>query len=345
VKPLFIWAGGKNKLLKDYADFLPQNFDKYSEPFLGGGAMFIWAYNKNPNAHFYLNDLNEHIIGVYTAIKENPEDFLNILDKLCEEYLSLPKGEPCKELEKKHKKKYNVVDWKKVFEEVPSKRHYYFMKRNEYQFDYDKWKDNPVEEAANLYFLMKTGFNGIWQTKTWSRKTPPPAEIEKAVGRFNTPCGLLNQGLNEETGNFKEVYEKKDVLAWHKALQNCTLTSRDFKDTFEFIDKDSYVFLDPPYRQLPDEKKQKKPQVKKEKLQYGVSFDDKLQESVLDYFNSAKEKGAYVLLSNRDVGDGFFEKRLRNNKIHPIEVTYTAGRRKKTENGFEAKKAKEILMY
>ena len=44
-------------------------------------------------------------------------------------------------------------------------------------------------------------------------------------------------------------------------------------------------------------------------------------------------------------GDGFFEKRLRNNKIHPIEVTYTAGRRKKTENGFEAKKAKEILMY
>ena len=331
MKPLFIWAGGKNKLLKEYADFLPQNFEKYSEPFLGGGAMFIWAYNKNPNAHFYLNDLNEHIIGVYAAIKENHQDFLSILDKLCEEYLSLPKGEPCKELEKKHKKKYNVVNWKKIFEEVPSKRHYYFMKRNEYQFDYDKWKDNPVEEAANLYFLMKTGFNGIWQTKTWSRKTPPPAEIEKAVGRFNTPCGLLNQGLNEKTGKFKEVYEKKDVLAWHKALQNCTLTSRDFKDTFEFIDKDSYVFLDPPYRGS--------------FTQYGVDFDDKLQESVLDYFNSAKDKGAYVLLSNRDIDDGFFEKRLRNNKIHYIDVTYTAGRRKKTENGFEAKKAKEILMY
>lgn len=331
MKPLFIWAGGKNKLLKDYTDFLPQNFEKYSEPFLGGGAMFIWAYNKNPNAHFYLNDLNEHIIGVYAAIKENPQDFLNILDKLCEEYLSLPRGEPCKELEKKHKKKYNVVNWKKIFEEVPSKRHYYFMKRNEYQFDYDKWKDNPIEEAANLYFLMKTGFNGIWQTKTWSRKTPPPAEIEKAVGRFNTPCGLLNQGLNEKTGKFKEVYEKKDVLAWHKALQNCTLTSRDFKDTFEFIDKDSYVFLDPPYRGS--------------FTQYGVDFDDKLQESVLDYFNSAKDKGAYALLSNRDIDDGFFEKRLRNNKIHYIDVTYTAGRRKKTENGFEAKKAKEILMY
>ena len=261
------------------------------------------------------------------------QNAVNILDKLCEEYLSLPKGEPCKELEKKHKKKYNVVDWKKVFEKVPSKRHYYFMKRNEYQFDYDKWKDNPIEEAANLYFLMKTGFNGIWQTKTWNteKRGTPPTHISKAIGRFNTPCGLLNQGLNEKTGKFKEVYEKKEVLAWHKALQNCTLTSRDFKDTFEFVDKGSYVFLDPPYRGS--------------FTQYGVDFDDKLQESVLDYFNSAKDKGAYVLLSNRDIGDEFFEERLKNNKIHYIDVTYTAGRRKKTENGFEAKKAKEILMY
>jgi DNA adenine methylase len=105
------------------------------------------------------------------------------------------------------------------------------------------------------------------------------------------------------------------------------------------------VFLDPPYRQLPDEKKQKKPQVKKEKLQYGVSFDDKLQEDVLDYFNAAKDKGAYVLFSNRDIGDEFWEQRLGNNQMIYIDVTYTAGRRKKTEDGFKAKKAKEILMF
>jgi DNA adenine methylase len=333
MKPLFIWAGGKNKLLKSYENHLPAHFDSYSEPFLGGGAMFIWAYHQNPNAHFYLNDLNEHIIGVYAAIKENPTDFLNILDKLCEEYLSLPKGEPCKELEKKHKKKHNVVDWASVFETVPSKRHFYFMKRNEYQFDYDKWHDKPVEEAAHLYFLMKTGFNGIWQTKNWNtaKRGEPPAHVAKAIGRFNTPCGLLNQGVPMKNGEIKQVYEKKDILSWHKALQNCTLTSRDFKDTFEFVDKDSYIFLDPPYRGS--------------FTQYGVDFDDKLQQSVLDYFNAAKDKGAYVLFSNRDIDDGFWEERLGNNQMIYIDVTYTAGRRKKTEEGFKAKKAKEILMF
>ena len=32
------------------------------------------------------------------------------------------------------------------------------------------------------------------------------------------------------------------------------------------------------------------------------------------------------------------------NKIIRFDITYTAGRRKKTEDGFEAKKAVEILM-
>ncbi len=328
MKPLFIWAGGKNKLLKSYTERLPKSFEKYSEPFMGGGAMFIWAYNQNPNAQFYLNDLNEHIMGVYSAIKEDPHKFMEIVDGLCDEYLSLPKGKIYKDLEKQNKEN-NIVDWKVLYDKHPSKRHYYFMKRNEYQLDYEKW--TPMEEAANLYFLMKTGFNGIWQTKNWTRKKDVPEKIKKAIGRFNTPCGLLNQGLNEKTGKFKKIYNKEDVLAWHHALQNCTLTSRDFKDTLEFVNKDSYVFLDPPYRGS--------------FTQYGVDFDDRLQESVLEYFNDSKAMGAHVLFSNRDIGDNFWEERLGNNKMIYIDVTYTAGRRKKTENGYEAKKAREILMF
>jgi len=328
MKPLFIWAGGKNKMLKKYVDYLPTKFEKYSEPFMGGGAMFLWAYGQNPNARFYLNDINQPIMGVYTAIKENPEDFIRILDNLCDQYLALEKGESYKDLERENKRHY-VVDWDTLYKKHPSKRHFYFKKRNEYQFDFEKW--DKIEESANLYFLMKTGFNGIWQTKTWTRNEPPPDDIKKGIGRFNTPCGLLNQGVPMNNGDIKQVYDKKNVMDWHRILQSCTLTSKDFKDTLEYIDEDSYVFLDPPYRGS--------------FTQYGVDFDDDLQQSVLDYFNTSKKKGAYALLSNRDVGDGFWEKRMGRNKMIYIDVTYTAGRRKKTESGFEAKKAKEILMY
>ena len=73
--PLFMWAGGKTKLLEHYAPFLPESFDSYHEPFFGGGAMFTWAYEKNPDANFFINDINEHIIGIYQAIRDDLPTF------------------------------------------------------------------------------------------------------------------------------------------------------------------------------------------------------------------------------------------------------------------------------
>jgi DNA adenine methylase len=51
-----------------------------------------------------------------------------------------------------------------------------------------------------------------------------------------------------------------------------------------------------------------------------------------------------VFLCNRDDGSDFFDSRKGNFEIHRFPITYTAGRRKKTEDGFEAKPAIEILM-
>ena len=42
IKPLFIWAGGKTKMLKYHAPHLPSTVNSYSEPFFGGGAMFLY---------------------------------------------------------------------------------------------------------------------------------------------------------------------------------------------------------------------------------------------------------------------------------------------------------------
>jgi len=278
-----MWAGGKKKMLKRYRSYLPEKFDKYCEPFLGGGAMFIWAYEKNPQASFVLNDSNEGVVQIYRTIRNDVTKFIARLDMLSEQYLPLSKED------------------RKVW---------YYDLRNEHAYDYHKW--TSTEEAASLYFLMKTGFNGIWQIN------------KNTNDRFGTPSGLLNQ---KDT-----VYDKQNVMKWHEALQQCELMCGDFQETIKRIGRGSncYVFLDPPYRGS--------------FTQYGVDFDDRLQEQVITYLEVARMLGSYVLLSNRDVGDHFFENRSGENKIVKFPVTYTAGRRKKTEEGFEAKKATEILM-
>ena len=284
MKPLFMWAGGKTRLIKKYEDMgvMPESFDKYIEPFVGAGAMFIWAYKKNPDAKFVINDSNESVMAIYKAIKKDTKSFISHMDSLSEAYLPLSK------------------DNRKAF---------YYELRRQHAYDYELWSD--TQEAATLYFLMKTGFNGIWQIN------------KNTNGRFGTPSGLLNQK--------DKVYDKENVLVWATALRRCKLLTGDFQQTIGEATPDSFVFLDPPYRGS--------------FTQYGVDFDDNLQESTIKFLNDLTDLGAYAMMSNRDVGDNFFESRQGSNKIVYFDVTYTAGRRKKNADGsHSAKKAKEILM-
>lgn len=279
-----MWAGGKTRLIKKYKanEVLPASFDSYVEPFLGAGAMFVWAYQQNPNALFTLNDYNASIMNVYKAIRDDCEVFIDRIDKLSAQYLPLDKA---------------------------ARKEFYYALRAEHAFGYEKW--NKTEEAASLYFLMKTGFNGIWQLN------------KNTNGRFGTPSGLLNQK--------DKVYDKNNVREWQQALQKCKLTTGDFAETIEDVKKDTFVFLDPPYRGS--------------FTQYGVDFDDEMQCRVIKFLNESTSAGAYAMMSNRDVGDGFFEERSGANSLVYFDVTYTAGRRKKNEDGtHSAKKATEILM-
>lgn len=303
MKPLFMWAGGKTKMLKKYEPYLPESFDKYVEPFFGAGAMFLWAYAKNPEATFVINDINESIMSIYKAVKDDVETFIEEADSLSREYIALPKGDTDKELERRLDK-----NWEGIFAEDPSRRHYYYMMRQRHAYEYQDW--SSTKEAATLYFLMKTGFNGIWQVN------------KNTNNRFGTPCGLLKQD--------KVVYDKDNVREWSKMLQRCDIMTGDFSETLNKVDAETFVFMDPPYRGC--------------FTQYGTDFDDDVQMSVIKYLNASVDKGAFALMSNRDTGDGFFEKVVGDNKMAYFDVTYTAGRRKKVSDGYEAKKATEILM-
>ena len=276
MKPLFIWAGGKTKVLKHYAPFMPTAFETYYEPFFGGGAMFVHVMNTYRPKNVVINDINSDVINIYKAIKTDLSEFQQRLDSLESQYLPLSKED---------------------------RKKFYFDTRHLHAWNYQEW--SPTFEAATLYFLMKTGFNGIYQLN------------KNTNGRYGTPAGLLNQK--------DKVYDRDVLNWWHNALQNVTIKSGDWKDAVE-NDPNGFFFFDPPYRDS--------------FADYGNGFGDEALTSLLDFADAQN----LVFVANR-ADDDWFDDQSSSMQVHYFDITYTAGRRKKTEDGFAAKKAREILLY
>jgi len=126
-KPFIKWAGGKNGLVSQLIKFLPSKFNRYHEPFLGGGALF---YVLRPKKSF-LNDINKNLISTYQDIKTKPREIIDLLSKIEKEYNAKTETE---------------------------KKKYYYKIRDEYN------KLNcTLTKSAYLIFLNKTCYNGMYR--------------------------------------------------------------------------------------------------------------------------------------------------------------------------------------
>jgi DNA adenine methylase len=76
--PFLRWAGGKTRLLRHLLPFVPEDFNGYFEPFLGGGAVFF-AIRGRARGPIVLSDLNEDLINIWQIVRDQPEAFLDAL--------------------------------------------------------------------------------------------------------------------------------------------------------------------------------------------------------------------------------------------------------------------------
>lgn len=287
MKPLYIWAGGKNKMIPKYQvnPGIPYSgYDTFVEPFFGGGAMMVHIFQNAPQVkNFVMNDVNPEIVGIYRAIKHDVQNFMARMDTLSQQYLPLGKDD---------------------------RKKFYYNLRNEYTTNWTQW--NSTDESATLYFLMKTGFNGIWQTN------------QSSNGRFATPSGLLNQTT--------KVYDQSNVVDWNQFLQLVDIRCGDWKQGCQNIQGRAFYFMDPPYRDS--------------FTQYGQVFNDNAHIQLIDFCKQQDLAGDIVFYCGRDAGDNFYNihKGQLAEAFYPI--TYTAGRRATEDDGSRtAKSATEILLH
>lgn len=111
---------------------------------------------------------------------------------------------------------------------INDRKNYYLQKRE--RFNFLKMNDNEaIEKAALMIFLNKTCFNGLFRVNK--------------KGLFNVPIGAYKNPLICDEENIYVVSEK---------LKNVNIVCEDYKKSADFIDKSTFVYIDPPYRPLTD---------------------------------------------------------------------------------------------
>ncbi len=78
-RPILKWAGGKRSIAGNIISMMPASFGAYFEPFLGGGSVFFSLCEKLAGHRAVLSDINEDLMNLYEAIKENPSGIVKEL--------------------------------------------------------------------------------------------------------------------------------------------------------------------------------------------------------------------------------------------------------------------------
>lgn len=130
MKPLLKWAGGKRHIAEELLSSFPVDWNKgtYIEPFIGGGAMFLFLAPEKA----IIADLNIRLFGFYSHIKSSPEEVFNGIFEIAKDFNEI-------ELEKK----------KDFYLDLRSK--------------YNSSAVDSLESAVLLFSINKLCFNGLYR--------------------------------------------------------------------------------------------------------------------------------------------------------------------------------------
>jgi DNA adenine methylase len=274
-KPFLKWAGGKGQLINLFRDFYPAELKNgkiksYYEPFIGGGAVFFEVAQQYNIQSAYLYDINQELILTWRVIQRDVFKLIEILDSFQKTYEKLDEN---------------------------TQSEFYYKTRDDFnrslhKVDYSNYNDGWILRAAQIIFLNRTCFNGLFRLNQ--------------KGEFNVPAGRYKN---------PKILDEQNLVNVSKLLEIAEIKHAGFETVEHDIKENSFVYFDPPYR--PISKTSDFTAYSKFK------FEDEEQLKLAYLFQRLHEKGIKLMLSNSDpknidTSDHFFDEIYKNFKISRI---------------------------
>ncbi len=164
-----------------------------------------------------------------------------------------------------------------------ARRTYYAEKRDAFNaLRVGKDEGINIAKAGLFIFLNKTCFNGLYRVNK--------------KGAFNVPIGAYKAPV---------ICDEDNLRAVAHALQRVKIVCADYKAAADFIDAQTFVYIDPPYRPLT--------QTSRFTAYTEGAFNDEDQTELAAFFAEMSQKGALLVASNADPtnadpADDFFDR-------------------------------------
>lgn len=171
IAPFVKWAGGKRQLIPQIRERMPEKYNDYYEPFVGGGAVIFDLLPANA----LINDINKALVNAYRRICNEPDDFLKEVNRLDNDMWE---------------------DGKKYYYSI---REHYNDKLMRSEYD--------VELAAIFVFINKHCFNGLYRVNgkglfnvpyNNSRRVSADEDVIMATSEYL-------KGVNIRDGDFEQA--------------------------------------------------------------------------------------------------------------------------------------------
>jgi DNA adenine methylase len=275
-KPFLKWAGGKTQLLPEFEKRLPAFIPKNRKI-----RSYIEPFTGGGAMFFFLkrnfNVKTSFLFDINPELIVGYKTIQNDSKELIEILCQMEKEYLKKSEDDRKEFYYNIRDS-------------YNLEMND--FDYHNYSGEWIERASYLIFLNKTCFNGLFR--------------QNKKGEFNVPFGKYKNPTISDAKNIKEV---------NIALKNTKIFCADFSESEKYIEKGSFVYLDPPYRPL--SKTSSFTSYAKD------GFVDEDQIRLAKFFKEMDQRGAYLMLSNsdpknKDHDDEFFDELYTNYNIERV---------------------------
>lgn len=193
------------------------------------------------------------------------------------------------------------------------RKEYYYSQRELYNSLISNKKTNTTLKAALFIYLNKTCFNGLYRVNK--------------QGIFNVPMGSYKNPT---------ICDVENLLLVSKKLQDVKIITGNYKNAEKFIDENTFVYFDPPYRPLSNTS---------EFTSYTeVEFNDDNQIELAEYIKRLNQKGAKILASNSDPkntnpDDNFFDELYK-----PLNINRVTAKRSINRNAKDRGKISELLI-